>query len=786
MSRLLCGLMLLGIVFPFQSAPAQETDQPLVQEVEIKFVGPETVNRAVVRANIQTAAGKPRSRELIEQDVRNLINTGFFFDVRVLEESVTGGVKIVFQVQGKATIKEVQFEGYKRLKLERLQREVGIKATDILDERKVHQAQQKVLEIYQKAGYPDAKVEYDISLDKDTGKALVRFKITEGTRVFIKQVKFTGVKAVPEKQLLKLMKTKHHWWGSWLSGSGVLKDEQFQEDLEKVRDHYRSRGYIDMEVRSTRTERVADKWMVVYIEVFEGKQYKVGTITISGNKLFPSTVLERRLRMGPGATFTGEGLSNDSRALEDYYGTRGYIDTSVQTKRLPNVETGRIDLTFTIREGELNYIEKIEIRGNTKTKDKVVRRELAVEPGQVYDTVRVDRSAERLRNMGFFSKVDASPEPTPVPNRKDLVIEVEEQRTGSMTFGAGFSSIDNLIGFVEVTQGNFDLFNWPNFTGGGQKLRVRAQVGTERQDYILSFTEPWFLDRRLALGFDVFRRDSQYQSDFYEESRLGGALRLEKALTPFIRAEIQYNIQDIGVDVYFNASDELKTQDRSWLRSAFQVGLVHDSRDNVFLTTRGSRSEFSAELVGGPIGGDVSVYKLNAKTTIYFPVFRGHVLQLVGAAGVVEAFGDSQGSGLPFSDTNIVTGVSRSGFANDVPIFDRLFLGGANTLRGFDYRKVGPKDAFGEPIGGNTYVHATVEYTFPIIEKVRGAVFFDVGEVREQAYSFAIDDLRSDIGIGVRLNLPVGPLRLDYGYPIKTDDLSGTSGKFQFSVGYQF
>lgn len=785
MNKLVAALAALITVGAGQPLFAQQLDEPIVREIEVRFVGPETVNRAVVTANIQTVVGKPRSRENIEQDVRNLISTGYFFDVRVLEESVTGGVKLVFQVQGKASIKDVLFEGNKRYKADRLRRDIEFKAGDILDERKVHVAELKILETYQKAGYPDAKVESDTTIDKDTGKALVRFKITEGPRVFIKRIRFTGLKAVKAGTLLKLMKTKWHWWGSWLSGTGVVKDEQFAEDLEKIRDHYRARGYIDMEIRGTKIERTSPRWMVVHIDIFEGAQYKVGQTTITGNKLFPEVDLQKRLRMATGRTFTPDGLNTDTRALEDYYGTRGYLDTVVQTKRVPNVETGQMDLGYTIHEGELNYIEKVEIRGNTKTKDKVIRRELAVLPGQVYDTVRVERSAERLRNLGFFSKVNTTPEPTAVPNRKDLVVAVEEQRTGSMTFGAGFSSIDNLIGFIEVTQGNFDLFNWPSFTGGGQKLRVRAQVGLERQDYILSFTEPWFLDRRLALGFDLFHRSSNYLSDVFDETRTGGDIRLEKALTEFIRGEIQYSLQNINLDVFSLASNELRTQEGSALRSSIMAGLVYDTRDNVFLTTRGNRTELSAEVAGG-ILGDVSLYKLNAKTTFYFPLFRGHVLQVLGAAGVVEAFGDTKGSGLYFSDTNTVTGVIREGFANDVPIYDRFFLGGANTLRGFTYRKVGPKDAYGEPVGGNTFVNATVEYTFPIVEKVRGAVFFDVGEVRERSYNFALGDLKSDVGVGVRLNLPIGPLRLDYGFPIMTDDLSGRNGKIQFSVGYQF
>ena len=773
------GLLLLGsIISPLH---AQQNEGLTVREIEVKFVGPATVNRAVILANIQTAIGNPLARRLIEQDVRDLINTGYFSDVRVLQEVVADGVRVIYQVQGKAKIKEVLFEGYKRYKLERLKRDLSFKVGDVYDERKAFVDAQKLEELYQKAGYSDVKITPAADLDKETGGAIVRFQVAEGPQVFIKRVALTGVKAFPAGRLHKLMKTKHRWWASWLTGSGVLKDEQFKDDQDAVRELYHSNGYLDMEIKEVRTERVAANWMIVHLDIYEGQQYKVGNITLAGSKLFPVVELEKRLLMTTDKTFTPGGLVKDIRALENYYGSRGYLDTQVRSERIPNVESGRMDVTYSIREGELNYIEKIEIRGNTKTKDKVIRRELAVVPGEIYDTVRVERSADRLKNLGYFSKVETTPSITPVPNRKDLVVTVEEQRTGTMTFGAGFSSVDNLIGFVEVTQGNFDLFNWPNFTGGGQKIRARMQLGFQRQDYVLSFTEPWFLDRKIALGFDLFHRESSFLSDRFDETRTGANIRLEKALSEFLRGQVQYGIQNIDLDVDGGASQELQSQAGSNLRSSVETSLTYDSRDSVFLTTRGNRTELTAELVGGPFGGDVTLYKLNARTSFYFPFFNKHVLQIVGAAGVADAVGASKGDGkyVVESDLSVVK-------VNDVPIFDRYFLGGPSTLRGFRYRDISPKDVNGEPVGGNTYANGTVEYSFPIVERVRGAFFYDVGSVWRDAYEVNLSALRSDVGIGVRLNLPIGPLRLDYGYPVQTISGDSKTGKIQFSVGYQF
>jgi outer membrane protein insertion porin family len=338
------------------------------------------------------------------------------------------------------------------------------------------------------------------------------------------------------------------------------------------------------------------------------------------------------------------------------------------------------------------------------------------------------------------------------------------------------------MGFVEMTQGNFDLFNWPNFTGGGQKLRLRAQMGLLRQDYLLSFTEPWFLDRQLSFGFDLFHRYSSYLSGDFDERRTGGSLRLGKPLNQFTRFELQYTIQQIGQDIRSSdVSEEIRAESGNMLRSSLTASLVYDTRDSVFLSRRGQRTELSAEVVGGPLGGDVSLYKLSGHSSWYTSFFRDHILQFMVAGGVVDVFGQSAGRGKTVTETNgtVVT-------VNDVPMFDRFFLGGANTLRGFDYRKVSPKDVYGEPVGGNTFVQSTVEYTIPIVERIRFALFCDIGEVQRDVYEFSASDLKADIGAGFRLNLPVGPLRFDYGWPIMSDKQSGRTGRIQFSVGYQF
>ncbi|MBI5395009.1 MAG: BamA/TamA family outer membrane protein, partial [Verrucomicrobia bacterium] len=384
-------------------------------------------------------------------------------------------------------------------------------------------------------------------------------------------------------------------------------------------------------------------------------------------------------------------------------------------------------------------------------------------------------------NLGYFSKVTTVPEPTEVPGHKDLILEVEEQRTGQLVFGAGFSSVDALVGFVEVSQGNFDLFNPPFFTGAGQKARLRIQVGTRRQDFILSFTEPWFMDRKLALGFDIYRSDSQYLSAIYNEAHTGFDVHLTKEIFPFTSGRIQYGFELVDIyDMDSSVPTVLKQEEGSRTASSVTGTITRDTRDSFLMPTRGNRTEVSLEVAGGPFQGDTDIYKPQIRSQQYIPIpltwptqDKKHVILLAGGAGVVDSYGNS----------------SR------VPLFNRFFLGGPNNLRGFRYRDVGPKvgdvdstatNDLDEPVGGGSFAWGTIEYIIPIIEKVRFAVFYDVGVVNVDAFDFATKNYNDDFGFGIRLDLPIGPIRFDYGIPIRTDKYNNRGGRFNFNIGYQF
>jgi outer membrane protein insertion porin family len=768
------AVMLPGLLG--QAGFAQAPPKLKVESIAIKHVGPAAVSDEFVKANIRTKVGEEYSPVTIDEDIRALFATGFFNNIQVSPPEIQGdGVTLTYILQGKPIVSNIVFEGNKKLNRKKLLKKISTKATEPLDERKLFMDTREIESAYEKVGYHGTKVEYASSIDSQSGKGEVVFTITESPKVKIQEVSFPGATAFKQKRLRKVIKTRKRWFMSWITGSGVLKEEQFEDDKEALREFYREKGYIDFEIKGVEFIYPKPRKMIVKFTVFEGQQYKVGGVKIEGNEIFSQDQIFPQIRMNVGATFTPSGLLDDYKSVEDLYGTDGYIDTRIRVQRTPNTETGSMDLVYRIEEGDQSYIEKIEIRGNTKTRDEVIRRELTVAPGEIFDMVEVERGRGRLLVTRYFEKVETNPSDTDVPDRKDLIIDIEEGSTGRAEIGAGFSSIENLVGFIGYTESNFDLFNPPYFRGDGQKFQARASVGTESQDYLLRFEEPWFLDRKLKLATDLFHREFQFVSDDYDERRTGARLNFTKALwTDFLRGSVGYTIENVGIiDVEDDASPVIKAEEGNTLVSKITDSLVYEdlriSDKESRLVDGGYRVGLFNEVAGGPLGADADFYKFEFRSSVYFKGFsaidrldwKGHVLQVIARTGVVDDYGNS----------------------DRVPLFDRWFLGGQRTLRGFDFREVGPKDSTGEPIGGNTYVFGSIEYSIPIISMLRFAVFYDIGTINVDSYDFGVNDYNSNFGFGVRLNIPrLGPLQLDYGIPLEADDHNDSSGKFQFGV----
>ncbi len=789
--------MILGCA---TAAWAQSTG-PKIDRVDIKFVGPATVSEQFIRSNLKTKAGASYQLGATQDDVHLLYGTGQFYNIRVaVDQADDGGVVLTYIIQVRPRITDIKIEGNHKLSDSKLKKKITLKTGEALDEQKLFTDVQEMKKLYEKYGLADTQVKYVLNIEEAAGHGSVTFHIEESPKVKIKEVGFLGAAAFPQKELRGEVKTKRRWMFSWLLGSGYFQQDEFDGDRERLNEFYRNHGYLDFEVKDVKLDHPTTNTLNVKFYVYEGRQYKVGAVSLTGSKIFTDAEILNGLHavhdyqhskarlgthglpMDTGDTFTPDGLSKDTELIEDFYGSKGYIEIAqgqaLRVTRVPNVENSTMDLEFAIDDSQKSHVQKIEIRGNLKTKDKVLRRELAIAPGDVMDMVRVKVSKQRLEGLQYFSKVDIRPEPTdpPIPGRKNLVVNVEEQNTGNFTIGAGFSSVDALVGYAEVSQGNFDLFHPPYFTGGGQKIRLRVQLGTQRQDYELSFVEPWFLNRKLSLGVDLYRHQLNFESpnNLYDETRTGAKVSLTRALgSDFLIGSVHYTVEDVGISL--NNSTNLVTTTPKAIRDEagdhlyqrLGVSLAYDTRNSTQLPNHGQRSELSGEFSTG----DKSYYKLDLTSSWYFPgLFKGHVIEAGGRAGAADSLE-----------------------GGDVPFYDRYYLGGLYSLRGFKFRNVAPRDpttpTSDEPIGGDTYWFGSLEYSVPIFEKdggvsLRFALFYDIGAVSASPYS--IETSYSDNwGLGMRLNIPhLGPLRLDYGIPITHDNYNSGSGQFQFGVGY--
>src|SRR5438552_14874352 len=712
---------------------------------------------------MRTKVGQLYSNEIVQEDIKALYKTGYIRNVRIFAQPQGDGVKVIVAVQTNAIVREIEITGAERIKPKRLRKEIKVRLNQAVNEQALEEARQKIIEVYQGKGYNDVSVQFRVDpIDEKRGTARVVFTVNEGVKGAISQIRFEGNAHISQAALRKQMKTRGRTFIYFVDKTGRLDEVQLEQDLDKVREYYQDHGFIDVEIKDMRKDRTQKGPMIITSVISEGPQYHVRKLTISGYKHSTEARFRAFLKMKEGSVYSPKQLRDDAKAVADAYGSGGYVDLVITPEGTP-AGPALIDVHYTIEEGTRSFVNRVNIEGNTRTKDKVIRREVLVAPGDVFNTVRVDTTKKRLENLGYFAKVETYPEDTDIPGRKDLTILVQEKRTGSLSFGGGYSTVDALVGFAELTQGNFDLFNWPSFTGGGQKFRLRVQYGTQRKDFVLSITEPYFLDRRLALTGQAFYTEANYLSADYDQRNYGFMFELRKPINTYTYGTLGYTLHNVDIfNVAASSPEFILLQSGTFTESKVFSSLVFDSRDNPLLSHRGQRITFSPSIAGGFLGGYTQIDALDLEGSQYFHLPKDTILLLNGE----------------------IATVSQWGSGSEVPIFERLFLGGSNNLRGFPFREVGPQQN-GEPVGGQSMARATLEWTFPIIEKARGALFYDTGFVNTSEWSFGFNHMASDVGVGLRLDLPIGPLRLDYGYPVMRDGYNG-GGHFNFNVGYQF
>ncbi len=761
---------------------------PTILDVAVETRGTGQVDRAFVLDHVGSRAGDELNTARVSNDVKALLATGRFTTVDAGIEQQTGGVRLIFTVRPKYRLAaDPTIVGRDHLSRRKVRALLNLRTGDLVDDQVMGSRTRALIDEYRDDHYVDAKCSWSISVvDEAEGLATVTLTIDEGRKAVIRKIRLEGNSAVSSGALRGALHRPAPWnVFRWVWPKPYERQELAGIEAE-VKGVYMDMGYLEAQA-AAHVETAESGRQVAVVEVTEGPQYTISAVDVTGITIFPEAEVRGLVRLESGQIASYRQIALTGAALGGYYGDRGYLDSDARPVLVPDAAAHTVAITYEMAEGELVSLRNILVRGNTRTKDKVIRRELLVYPGETYNQRRVERSQRRLQNLGFFETVRAIPLPTDESDERDLVFDVTEKRTGQFMLGAGFSSIDRMIGFVELSQGNFDIGGWP-FTGGGQKLRLRAQFGSTRQDYEISFTEPWFLDRRLSLGFDLYRRNRNYSD--YDEERTGAAVTLGKALPGANRISLKYQIEQsiindiadtnvyydldsydfatqIGADPYYFQSEE----DR--ITSSLTLSLVHDTRDNPFVPTSGNRLTASYAITGGPLGFDTDTYELGLRTAHYLPLWFRHVISLRTQFRVIEAFGDT----------------------DVVPLADRLFLGGGRSLRGYDYRDVGPKvirpytgtDIYiHRPRGGQSLATASVEYTIPIVEGIRLAGFYDIGNAWLDAYEFDFSKMASAAGIGIRLDMPGFPIRIDRAWTIEKDDNFTNEDPWVIWIGYDY
>ncbi len=743
-------------------------EQPIIGDIRIEFIDFRNVSDEAIFARIQIRRGMPYSEVLVDRSIRSLYDTRLFDFIEARTEPMPDDrVRVIFNVQARYRVREVRIEGNQRIRTRRLQREMQIEPNRSLDERRVRRDADEILTLYRDRGFTDAEVDYEIVRDPDSGLGDVIFRIDEGERLRIKRVEFVGNEEFSDRRLRRSIETRRRWFMSWLTGTGRFDESKFHDDLDRLRVKYLNAGYLDVSIPEANVsiEYPTPRQMLITVRIDEGRQYRVGDIYFEGNEIFNDAQLYWSLNLLPGDVFSPEVLDEDVERLTDMYGALGYLDTSVRPERRPNIETGDIDLVYRIRESERFEVESIVIEGNTKTKSTVIIRELALSPGRTFNLVNMKVSEARLRNTRYFEEVRLTPEPTNIPGRRNLKVRLQEGRTGNFQFGAGFSSLERAVFFFEISQSNFDLFKWrsPYLQGAGQKFRFRGSIGSRSNELVIGFEEPWLFEERLALGIELFRRETDFVSTSYDELRMGVEVYLRKRLIGLIDGQATYTFEVVDLrlnrpanQVPFVIAEEAAMSPRSISKLA--LSLVRDTRNDLIFTTRGSRMQVTGTFAG--IGGDTEYAGLETRNAFFIPTFElgDQVISVLARAGTLWEYS-----------------------SQTVPFFDRYYLGGPNSLRGFEFREVGPVDTsrgFFEPIGGRSYGFGSIEYSVRVAEPLRLALFYDWGFVNARQFDFNPANYNDNWGFGIRLLVLGNPLRLDFGIPITSGNFDENTGQF--------
>ena len=738
----------------------------LARDVGMKVLRREKVAAVIISGNkrieseaikriMKTKEGDIYLAKHLQDDLKSIYKMGYFGDVRVETSDTPKGKVVTFQVVENQTIGNIRIRGNKNFEEEKIKDVVNVRSGSILNINKLRDDLQQIENFYKEKGYHHARVTYETRPVSDN-RVDLDFIVEENEKVSIKAISFEGNKVYDDDTLKKLMKTKGKGFFSWFTSSGDLDREALEQDISKVAAYYHNHGYIQAKVAEPRLT-YKGKWIHIAIKIEEGPQFAIGKVDMEGDLIQPKEALIEKLKINKEQVYNRELIRKDILTLGDIYSDAGYAYADISPRIDQDLKEFKADVVYVINKGPLVYFEKIIIAGNTKTRDKVIRRELKVYEQEPFSGSGLKRGVRNLYRLEFFEDIKADTTKGSADDKMILKIDVTEKPTGAFSFGAGYSSIDQLFAMVSISQRN--LF------GRAQVLNLKGQLGGRTTTYTFSFTEPWLFDIPLSAGIDLYNMTMDY--DTYDKDSLGGSLRFGYQVFDYTRLNFSYNYERANIkNLTEDAALAIRDLEGENIGHTLTGVLHRDSRDRIFNPTEGSDNSIMIKHAGTPMGGDIGFTKYVLDSGWYIPLFRGTVGMLHGRFGYIHD--DPVGK---------------------VPLWERFYLGGMGSVRGYDWRDISPEDRdTGDKIGGNKMVQLNVEFMFPIIKKagLMGVLFYDTGNAYDDEENIELGELRRSVGYGFRWYSPIGPIRLEYGHIL--DDKEGRKGEggWEFTMGMAF
>ena len=719
---------------------------------QVLVTGNRRIESDAIRRKIKTEPGSVYLAKSLSEDLKAVYAMGYFDDIRIEAENSPSGKIIIFRVKEKPTIRRISIEKNKVYEEKDIREAMDIKTGSVLNIFQIQSNIKRIESLYREKNYHNVNVAYKVR-PLENNQADIEFVIEEGEKIRIKSITFSGNRAYASKELKKVISISEKGFWSWLTSSGEFNREELDQDVIRLSAFYHNNGYIQSKVGDPQVE-YRGNWIYISIKIDEGLRFKVGKVDVGGDVVLPPEKLVKRLKITQEEFCNREVMRNDVLLLSDIYADEGYAyaDITPRIERHPSKLTA--DITYMIEKDKRVYIEKIIIRGNTKTRDKIIRRQLKLSEQELYSSRALKRSVRNLHRLDYFEDVKLSTTKGSADDKMIVKIDVTEKPTGTFSFGGGYSSVENVFAMASVSQRN--LF------GRGQILQLKAEVGGTTNRYTFSFTDPWLFDIPLSAGFDMYNWERDY--DTYDKDSEGGGIRFGYPVYDFTRLYLSYSY-DIGdiKNIEEDASRSVREMEGKNVMSSISTTLNYDSRDKVFNPTEGADHSLTFQYAG--IGGDIGFTKYMAELGHYFPLFWGTVGFLHARGGYVN---ESSGKKLPD--------------------YEKFYLGGINSLRGFEWRDICLKDEEGADIGGGKFVQFNVEYLIPLIRKagVVGVIFFDAGNVYERTETIDFGEMRQSAGFGFRWYSPMGPIRIENGYILDPKDDEDSGGRWEFTMGSAF